>query len=132
MTVSCTILDTGIVLTSLGQYAAWLRARGEHETDKREYRNWNMEAIRDMAADNETPWGHLLSDVRAYRVNLKQGILACWEEALAVLGSPSPKGQMFQYPGPNNSTGPPNASLRDRLKPVTLAPGGIAPECGTV
>lgn len=91
MTVSCTLLDTGIILTSSGSYAAWLRAHGEHETEKRGKRNWNMEVMRDMAADNETPWGDLLSDIRAYKVNLKQGIVVCWEEALAVLGSPSPK-----------------------------------------
>lgn len=39
-----------------------------------------------MAADIETPWDDLLSDIRAHQVHLKHGIFTCWEEAIADLG----------------------------------------------
>lgn len=46
--------------------------------------------MRDMATDVEPLWDELLSDIRIHQGNLKQGIGACWEEAIAVLGlSPS-------------------------------------------
>lgn len=45
-----------------------------------------MEVMRDMATDVESPWDDLLSDIRIHQLNLKQGIGACWEEAIAVLG----------------------------------------------
>ncbi|KAH8760482.1 hypothetical protein F5883DRAFT_563809 [Diaporthe sp. PMI_573] len=75
-------------------YAAWLRARGEHQTDKRGKRNWNMEVIENMVADMKSPWDNLISDIRAEKVNMKQGVVACWEEAIVILES--------EWPGSND------------------------------
>lgn len=78
------------ILTSIGSYAAWLLARGEHQTDNRGKRNWNKEVIENMVADMKSPWDNLISDIRAEKVNMKQGVVACWEEAIAILGLCSP------------------------------------------
>lgn len=39
-----------------------------------------------MATDAESPWDDLLSDIRVHQVHFKQGIVACWEGAMADLG----------------------------------------------
>lgn len=42
--------------------------------------------MQDLAADVQSPWDDLLSDVRAHKVHLRQAIFACWEEAIVYLG----------------------------------------------
>lgn len=44
-----------------------------------------------MAADVESPWDDLLSDIRTEQLNLKQCLGACWDEAIVFLGLSSPK-----------------------------------------
>lgn len=80
------ILDAREILTCTASYGAWLRSDGEHQTKARGYRNWNKEVLQDMAADIESPWSNLLSDIRAHQLQLRHDIFACWEEAVADLG----------------------------------------------
>ncbi|ROW15159.1 hypothetical protein VPNG_03093 [Cytospora leucostoma] len=47
-----------------------------------------------MAADFESPWNDLLSDIRGHQVHFKQGTVACWDEAIADLES--------EWPGSND------------------------------
>lgn len=39
-----------------------------------------------MVTDVESPWDDLLADIWVHQVRLKQGIVACWDGAIADLG----------------------------------------------
>lgn len=47
--------------------------------------------MRDIRADVDPSWDGLISDIQTQQSNFKQGIATCWEEAIAVLGSSSPR-----------------------------------------